>query len=189
MTSYTLALDRALQGSGPRGFHLTNLLLHLLSSLLLFQVLRRLGSLPLAGLASRVCSALHPVQTEAVVWASGRTDLLATLLVLLTLAASRSARRTGRRAGTLLRFARASARRESARFCQRSPQSPFPAVLLGYEVAGLSLQETKAGRGTLEHLWRRFQNPRAALYLLLIRGLPGIAVANRRPVRRWVGSR
>jgi len=68
----------------PFPYHLTNVLLHVINSLLLFQVLTLLlprGPGPLLG---SLLFAVHPVHSESVAFVSGRTDLLAALFVLLT---------------------------------------------------------------------------------------------------------
>jgi tetratricopeptide (TPR) repeat protein len=69
----------------PAAFHLVNLALHLASVVLVFGLLRRLVSNPLAALAGGLLFAVHPVQVEAVAWVSGTKDLLCGLLSLLAL--------------------------------------------------------------------------------------------------------
>ncbi len=67
------------------GFHLTNLFLHGLAALLLFQVLVRAlpGRSWLAG-AAALLFAVHPLATGAVTSFAGRADLLASVLCLAT---------------------------------------------------------------------------------------------------------
>jgi tetratricopeptide (TPR) repeat protein len=87
----SLLADRALWGAEPRGYHLTNLLLHAACAAALAWLACLLtGSAALAALAGTLF-ALHPVQTEAVCEVTFRADLLATLGVLLALAALRQA--------------------------------------------------------------------------------------------------
>ena len=72
----TYLLDHALWGFHPLGYHIQNLLWHGVNALLVFILLQRLGvSRPLAW-ASALLFALHPVNTEAVAWISGRKELL-----------------------------------------------------------------------------------------------------------------
>lgn len=87
----TLAFDRHIWGIGdPSGFHFTNLLLHWLNGLLLFQILRRL-QLPVrvAAAAATVWLGL-PVNTEAVAWVSARAYLLSSFFLLAALLAAYS---------------------------------------------------------------------------------------------------
>jgi len=83
----SLALDLKAWGLNPAGFHLTNLLLHLLNVglvyLLVLRMPRARSLAPLAGLFF----ALLPVHSEAVAVLLGRSDLLGTALVLLGLLA------------------------------------------------------------------------------------------------------
>jgi len=73
--------DRAVHGLSPFGFHLTNALLHALCSLLLVFVHHAwIG--PRGSLLSGLLFAVHPIHTEPVAWVSGRTDLVATALIL-----------------------------------------------------------------------------------------------------------
>ena len=79
----TYALDYSIWNLNPFGYHLTNLLIHLIACLILFRILLILFSyskfsLFIALLGTLVFSA-HPVHTEAISWISGRTDSLFTL--------------------------------------------------------------------------------------------------------------
>ncbi len=87
ITWLSLMLDCQLFGKNAGWMHLINLLLHLVNTLLLFAVLRKMtGSLwPSAFVAAAF--ALHPMHVESVVWISERKDVLSTLFLLLTLAA------------------------------------------------------------------------------------------------------
>jgi protein O-mannosyl-transferase len=69
--------------------HLENIVFHLCNTLLLFAVARRACLLrgiegTLTPLAMALFFALHPINTEAVNWIAGRTDLLACFFVLLS---------------------------------------------------------------------------------------------------------
>ena len=69
-------------GDAPKGWHGTNLLLHLLDTLLVGLLARRLGALPLAAAAAALLFGLHPIHAESVAWVAGSTD---TLLAAFTL--------------------------------------------------------------------------------------------------------
>ena len=72
----TFAVDYRLWRLNPFGYHLTNLLLHLLCALLTWRLVRRLSDAPGVALTVATLFAIHPVHTEAVLWISGRFDLL-----------------------------------------------------------------------------------------------------------------
>lgn len=78
----SLAIDRALWGAEPGGYHLTSLLLHAASSLLFFECARLLlGDDASAALAALFFS-VHPLNVESVAWASERKGVLAGALIL-----------------------------------------------------------------------------------------------------------
>ncbi len=78
-------VDYALWGEKPFGYHLRNVALHALSSILvLFLAARWMGSRPAAAAAAAIF-AVHPIHTQSVTWIAGRTDLLATLFCLAAL--------------------------------------------------------------------------------------------------------
>ena len=76
--------EQAVWGTAAFGYHLTNLLLHLSNVLLLRVLARRSGVCEVAALLGAAVFALHPVQTDAVAYVSGRTDLLMTAGALLS---------------------------------------------------------------------------------------------------------
>jgi protein O-mannosyl-transferase len=80
----------ALIGSGSaRSFHVTNLILHLVSVVAVFFALRRLVRSEVFAVSAALGAALfaiHPVQVEAVAWATGRKDVLAGSLLLSAIA-------------------------------------------------------------------------------------------------------
>jgi protein O-mannosyl-transferase len=85
LTILSLAIDHELYGDGAGGYHLSNLVAHVVSTALLFRLLCVRGaSGPAAALGAALWS-LYPRLTEAVAWISGRTDVLATCFVLAAL--------------------------------------------------------------------------------------------------------
>ncbi len=74
LTTLSFAVDYQIWGLNPFGFHLTNTILHILTGLFLFFYLRTLKFPKLASLAISSIFLVHPLQTEAVVYANSRGD-------------------------------------------------------------------------------------------------------------------
>ena len=79
----SLAVDTRLWGPSPTGYHVTNLILHIVEAVLLWALLRRL-SIRGAFLAA-LLFAVHPVNVETVAWIAQRKTLLAMLFFLLSI--------------------------------------------------------------------------------------------------------
>jgi protein O-mannosyl-transferase len=80
-------VDCQLYGLEPAGHHLTSLLLHLASSVMLLLLLNHLtGALWRSAWVAAIF-ALHPLRVESVVWISERKDVLSTFFWMLTVAA------------------------------------------------------------------------------------------------------
>lgn len=75
-------MDYLIWGMNPRGFRLTNIVLHLFTCLMLFKVLCFLIKEPTTPFWATCIFALHPVNTEAVSWISSRNNILAALFAL-----------------------------------------------------------------------------------------------------------
>ncbi|MFN8178648.1 MAG: tetratricopeptide repeat protein [bacterium] len=90
-TLATFALERALHGPKPIGYHAVNLALHALASVGLLALLRALFRDERVALASSALFAVHPIHAEAVCGIVGRAEILAFLGILATVAASRRA--------------------------------------------------------------------------------------------------
>lgn len=86
-TWISLMLDYQLFGLQPWGFHLTNLLLHVANTLLLFTLLRRLSLDWSPALFVAAVFGVHPLHVESVAWITERKDVLATFFGLLALLA------------------------------------------------------------------------------------------------------
>lgn len=83
VTTFTFALNHAVHGLAPLGYHVVNVALHAAVSALLVILLVRLNvPLSVAALAGAFF-ATHPVHAEAVASVVGRADVLSTLLALL----------------------------------------------------------------------------------------------------------
>ncbi len=96
-------LDFQLFGLDARGPHLVSLLLHLLNTLLVFRVWRRLTGSLWGSAALAALWGLHPLRVESVAWASERKDVLSACFWLLALGAYTSyARRPSARGYALV---------------------------------------------------------------------------------------
>jgi len=76
MLATTLAVDYALWGLHPVGYHLTNLLLHAANTAWVWWLLRCYRATPWLALLAALVFAVHPVHTEAVANVVGRAELL-----------------------------------------------------------------------------------------------------------------
>jgi tetratricopeptide (TPR) repeat protein len=92
----SFAIDHAVWGMRPAGYHLTNVLLHAanvgLVAVLGAELLRRATSWPericrLGAAVAALFWGLHPLRVEAVSWVTGRRDVLSGFFLLLTLIA------------------------------------------------------------------------------------------------------
>jgi hypothetical protein len=83
LTSF--ALDHALFGLQPAGWHAVNILLHALCAVWVFLLLRELGSQTVVSLLGALLFALHPVQGEVVYLVNNRGTSISTLCFLIAL--------------------------------------------------------------------------------------------------------
>ncbi len=85
LTWLTHMADVQVYGLRAGGHHLTNLLLHVANTVLLFLLLRRMtGALWRSAMVAGLF-ALHPLHVEPVAWVASRKDVLSTLFWMLTL--------------------------------------------------------------------------------------------------------
>lgn len=71
----------------PRPYHRTNLILHVLNTLLLFAVLSAATGMRWRSALVAALFAIHPLHVESVAWIAERKDCLSTLFLMLTLGA------------------------------------------------------------------------------------------------------
>jgi tetratricopeptide (TPR) repeat protein len=96
LVNLSFAINYALDGLNPFGYHLVNVVIHLACALVVFGIVRRTLQLPTLQTKFRLSSAnlafaaallwtLHPLHTEAVDYVTQRTELMMALCYLLTL--------------------------------------------------------------------------------------------------------
>jgi tetratricopeptide (TPR) repeat protein/branched-subunit amino acid transport protein AzlD len=78
-------LDYQLYGLNAGGYHVTNLILHILSTLLLFWLFCRMTGAVWKSAFVAALFALHPLHVESVAWISERKDVLSAFFWMLTL--------------------------------------------------------------------------------------------------------
>ncbi len=87
LTTLSHMLDFEIYGLNPAGFHFTNVVLHTMSAVILFLVLRSMtGSLWKSCMVAAIF-AIHPLRAESVAWVTERKDCLSGFFFMLTLAA------------------------------------------------------------------------------------------------------
>ncbi len=85
LTWMSFQLDRAVFGPWPLGYHLTNVVLHVVNTVLVFFVLRRFTGAVWRSALVAALFALHPLHVESVAWVSERKDVLSACFGLLAL--------------------------------------------------------------------------------------------------------
>ena len=78
----SLMLDYRFYGLNAFGYHLTNLIIHILAGLSLFYLLNLLFKDALLSFAASLLFVVHPLQTSAVSYISGRADPLCALFLI-----------------------------------------------------------------------------------------------------------
>lgn len=76
--------DYYVWGLNPLGFHVTNVILHAINTILVYFFIRSLGFLNNVAFFTAILFSTHPVQTEAIAWIAGRNDPLMVLFLLLS---------------------------------------------------------------------------------------------------------
>jgi hypothetical protein len=82
---FTFILDQLVWGMNPTGYHLTNLIFHLLNSILVYSLAGRIFDNRFISLSSALLFLLHPIHSTDIFWISGRTDMVCSIFYLLSL--------------------------------------------------------------------------------------------------------
>jgi len=85
LITITYALDYRLWKLNPLGYHLSNMIFHFITCLLIFLVLlRTFRGRQLVPLLSTIIFAVHPIHSETITWIAGRTDAICAILFFLS---------------------------------------------------------------------------------------------------------
>jgi tetratricopeptide (TPR) repeat protein len=96
LTILSYQFDASVFGTAPWGFHLTNVVLHAVSTGLLYMALLRMTGFAGRSAAATVLWAVHPLRVESVAWIAERKDVLSVFFLMLALLAyDRYCRRPG----------------------------------------------------------------------------------------------
>ncbi len=87
LTMISLMADFQLHGLHAGGYHVTNLLLHAASTVLLFLVLQQMTKAPWRSAPAAAIFAIHPLRAESVAWVAERKDVLSVFFFMVTVAA------------------------------------------------------------------------------------------------------
>lgn len=157
-------LDVQLYGLNAGGHHVTNVLLHLVDTILLFALLyRATGAMGRSAFVAGLF-AVHPLHVESVVWLTERKDVLSTLFLLLTI-------------WTYVDYARQPSRRRylfALAFFVLGLMSKAMLVTLPFML--LLLDAWPLGRFSVTE-WRLSPAQRSTLYRLVREKLPFLALA------------
>lgn len=85
ITITSLALDYELFGANTTGYHIVNIILHLLTTILILFFVKELTGNYSIGIITSFLFAIHPVHVESVSWISGRKDVLYTFFFMLSM--------------------------------------------------------------------------------------------------------
>jgi hypothetical protein len=85
LTWLSLMFDYQLYGLNAGGYHLTNVILHIMSALLLFWLFKRMTQEIWKSAFIAAFFALHPLRVESIAWVAERKDVLSAFFWMLTL--------------------------------------------------------------------------------------------------------
>jgi len=130
LRTLSYAVDYRLFGLDNRGFHATNVLLHILVCISFYFILRELFVVAAAAFAGALLFAVHPVHQEAVAWVAGRADLIGMLFFNLSLWSYIRYRQGGRLPLLLL-----SLFLSFAAYLGKETMVCLPGIILAYDLA------------------------------------------------------
>lgn len=84
LVAISYIIDYAFWGLNPKGFHLANIIFHILTSIIVYFLVFEILKSSWSSLIAALIFALHPVHTEAVTWVVGRAEVMAGLFYFLS---------------------------------------------------------------------------------------------------------
>lgn len=85
LTTLSWAIEYKLYGYDPAMFHRTNVALHILNTLLVFMIARKLSGQILTAAVTSLFFGIHPMHVESVAWISARKDVLFSLFFIFSI--------------------------------------------------------------------------------------------------------
>lgn len=79
LTALSLKIDHSIGEFNPRTYHIHNVILHALTTLIFIVFTKKLTKSPLIALGAGLLFGVHPLHTESVAWIAERKDVLYTL--------------------------------------------------------------------------------------------------------------
>jgi len=85
LTSLSFAVNFQIFGLNPTAFHIQNLILHLVNTVLIFILINKISNKTEIAIVVALFFGIHPMHVESVTWISGRKDLIYSLFFLISL--------------------------------------------------------------------------------------------------------
>lgn len=159
------AIDYALFGLNPSGFRAFNILYHALNGVLVFTVLRTILGVTRPVFLAALLFIVHPVQTEAVAYISGRRDVLFALFYLMGFYGFVRYRMTGK-----VRFLCLTGISYLLGLLSKEMAITLPLLCLGYDLVRSMPEGGAGGRSSwmaLREAGRRLWREHRRLYLVI----------------------
>ena len=85
LANFTFALEYKIVKDNPKWYHINNVLLHIICTLLIFVLMKRLGLTFFSSFLISLLFGIHPMHVESVAWITERKDVLFGTFYLLSL--------------------------------------------------------------------------------------------------------
>ncbi|MEI6174642.1 MAG: hypothetical protein WCR01_12900 [Bacteroidota bacterium] len=85
LTTLSFAIDYKIGNGSVFPFHVTNLILHLINTSLIYLLVKNISSIPLLPFFVGLTFGIHPMHVESVAWITSRKDLLYSLFFICSL--------------------------------------------------------------------------------------------------------